>query len=121
MLRHISNLLPDIEIQTDGSGYLHCSRRDGKGILPVVICPLSGKGMGSNLLETAGFQNMQALDKSGIQNVWALDIGDFDGKRVSDESEINEEETYPHLVGRTRYACIRKSIDILSKLQKSSP
>lgn len=72
-----------MDVYKDQHGMIYCERVDGYE-RPLLFSPLSGKGMGEDMLETAGFRPIGGVDQR--KNViWQLDFKDLNGRRVEPE------------------------------------
>ena len=76
----IGRFLPRVSLSR-GRGRVYATPHDGRH-LPVILAPLSGRGMGGALLRTAGFRP-EAKDARN-NRVWVVDLAEINGRRVSD-------------------------------------
>lgn len=79
-IRHFASA---IDVYKDQYGKIYCESVDGHE-RPLLFSPLSGRGMGEDILETAGFRSIPGVDQR--ENViWELDFKELNTRRVEPE------------------------------------
>ncbi len=69
-----------INVYKDQYDIIYCEGVDGRE-RPLLFSPLSGKGMGEDVLDTAGFSPLKGFDQRG-NVIWMLDFGELNGQRL---------------------------------------
>lgn len=86
-----------INVYQDQHGIIYCQGVEGHK-RPLLFSPLSGRGMGEDILETAGFRPLSGIDQR--RNViWQLDFEELNGRRV-DARRLKQILTSAHFVAR---------------------
>jgi hypothetical protein len=97
LLKHLALFLPGIEIQSESPPAVSSET----GLLPSILCPISGKGLGEPNLETAGFR-LIGYDKN--QNkMYEFDFADINDVDTPIKRRVRMLET----VALLKRACVR--------------
>jgi cation transport regulator ChaB len=71
-----------INVYKDQHDIIYCEGVDGHQ-RPLLFSPLSGRGMGEDILETAGFRPLGLDERRNV--IWQLDFEELNGRRVDPE------------------------------------
>jgi hypothetical protein len=69
-----------INVYRDQDDFIYCEGVSGRK-RPLIFSPLSGRGMGEDLLGTAGFRPLSGWDQEG-NVVWVLDFEELNGRLI---------------------------------------
>jgi hypothetical protein len=81
LAKQIGDFIPEVRLWHD-RGVVYAETRS-QHKLPTILCPLSGRGMGKELLETAGF--LPEGDDARRNHVWTLDFEEINGRKIGDQ------------------------------------